>query len=76
MCRCSCNKVTCSVCNNSMCWLCGKQINGYAHFNDPKAKCILFDPLDGTGGWHMRNVYDPNANREAPAVSKVLSNKR
>ena len=59
-----------------MCWLCGKQIDGYAHFNDPKAKCILFDPLDGTGGWHVRNVYDPNANREAPAVSKVLSNKR
>eukprot|EP01024_Parvocaulis_polyphysoides_P008087 TRINITY_DN12380_c0_g1_i1.p1 TRINITY_DN12380_c0_g1~~TRINITY_DN12380_c0_g1_i1.p1 ORF type:complete len:394 (-),score=33.61 TRINITY_DN12380_c0_g1_i1:393-1523(-) len=35
-----CNKVTCSKCGTFMCWLCGKQIDGYTHF---QSGCVLFD---------------------------------
>ena len=65
-----CNKVQCTVCGTNMCWLCGKAISGYDHFNSANAKCILFDTLDGDHHWYNpRPPYNPNANREAPVVS-------
>ncbi len=35
-----CNKVTCTQCGNHMCWLCGKAITGYNHFDT--GQCALF----------------------------------
>eukprot|EP00054_Salpingoeca_dolichothecata_P011698 m.64893 g.64893 ORF g.64893 m.64893 type:complete len:537 (-) comp19587_c0_seq1:54-1664(-) len=35
-----CNKMTCFKCGTYFCWLCGKSISGYDHFQD--GKCVLF----------------------------------
>ena len=36
----SCNKVHCTNCGKSMCWICKKVIDGYEHFNS--SRCALF----------------------------------
>jgi E3 ubiquitin-protein ligase RNF14 len=38
-----CNKMTCSQCRTFFCYLCGKQIDGYEHFEQGVSRCILFD---------------------------------
>jgi len=37
-----CNKMTCTNCGGYMCWLCGKSISGYEHFES--RHCVLWDP--------------------------------
>jgi E3 ubiquitin-protein ligase RNF14 len=36
-----CNKMTCNMCNSYFCYLCGKKIQGYDHFQG--GQCKLFD---------------------------------
>lgn len=43
-----CNKITCSRCGTSQCYVCRKTITNYGHFNDPnrggkKGQCPLFE---------------------------------
>lgn len=45
-----CNKVTC-ICGAIMCYICGKQITGYEHFNATGAKCNLW-----SGGAYGENI--------------------
>lgn len=37
-----CNKVTCTVCHQHMCYSCGSAIDGYEHFHGDTASCPLF----------------------------------
>ncbi|XP_060600157.1 E3 ubiquitin-protein ligase RNF14-like [Ruditapes philippinarum] len=46
-----CNKVVCTYCSTSMCYICEKQIDGYKHFADsPKCNTFTFeeDLIDNT----------------------------
>ena len=45
---CRCNKVRCTRCNNSMCWLCGLPIDSYDHFGSDT--CLLFEG-EGNGAY-------------------------
>ena len=36
-----CNKVAC-ICGCILCYVCGKQISGYEHFQEDKSKCNLW----------------------------------
>ena len=44
-----CNKMHCSACNGSFCWLCRAVIGGYDHFDDCKSPCYkkLFEGCKG-----------------------------
>merc|ERR1712182_40588 len=39
-----CNKMTCSNCGAFFCFLCGKEVDGYGHFQG--GACMLFDLAD------------------------------
>ncbi|XP_013407485.1 E3 ubiquitin-protein ligase RNF14 isoform X2 [Lingula anatina] len=40
-----CNKVVCTNCSTMMCFLCGKKIQGYDHFQDAKCELFAMEPL-------------------------------
>lgn len=39
-----CNKVSC-ICGCILCYVCGKQISGYEHFQENNAKCNLWSNI-------------------------------
>ena len=40
-----CNKMTCILCAALWCWKCGKQVDGYSHFQEG-GPCVLFDEAE------------------------------
>ncbi|KAK9322965.1 hypothetical protein V1517DRAFT_367259 [Lipomyces orientalis] len=59
-----CNKMTCSNCHNTMCYVCNKAIIGYDHFGN-RGKCPLYDD---TRKRHQEEI----SRAEAAAKQQVL----
>ena len=62
----SCNKVHCTNCGKSMCWICKKVIDGYEHFNS--SRCALFP------GQENMNFNFQGYNRPEPEVKFYIFN--
>ena len=53
--------MVCAACGSSMCWKCGRAINGYDHFNASNATCALFAIPGEDDGRHVPGIrYVPN----------------
>ncbi|KZT61087.1 hypothetical protein CALCODRAFT_491746 [Calocera cornea HHB12733] len=60
-----CNHMTCSKCGCHYCFSCGEKVNAqnpYAHFNDLRNKCMLFDAKElreeQEDGWQPVEAFD------------------
>lgn len=55
-----CNKMVCKVCSALFCYLCGRAITGYAHFDTGGCGGKLFDGLEGAADrpWRFQDDSD------------------